>query len=63
MVIFSYDIICTVEPLEFVVDLFSWYLWIALPHKFKSLMKTILERIIFVTEIVTDASTKLHLHD
>lgn len=52
----------TVESLEFVAQ-FLWCSWVALPHEFKSSTKTILERVIFGAETVTDASTKLHPHE
>lgn len=36
-----------VESLEFVVAQYLWYLWVALTHKFTSLMKIFVERVFF----------------
>lgn len=44
------NLVSTVESLELVVDQFSWYSLVALPHEFTSSRKTNLERNIFPTE-------------
>lgn len=58
---FDYHLLLTtVESLEFVATQFSWYSRVALPHEFTFSAKTNFERVNFLTETETDASTNLH---
>lgn len=42
-----YNLLITVESLEFVVAQFSWYSWISISHEFKSSTKTYFEKSYF----------------